>query len=130
MNPVPMLSIGAIAVTGTFCALLLRRQTPELSLVLAVVTASLLLWKSWSALVTVIDLMDELAALAGLAPELLHPLYRTMGISILAHLSAALCRDGGLDSAGALVELAGSGAALVCAAPLIRGVMELLGSLL
>ena len=123
-------ALTALAAAGALCALTLRGRTPELALVLSMVTAALLVWKSWSALVTVIDLMDMLAAQAGLEKELLEPVYRTLGISILVRLSSQLCRDAGMGSISAAVELAGGLAALAVVSPLIREVMELVGSML
>ena len=130
MTPTPALALAAMAVAGALCALVLRGSTPELALILSLVTGALLIWKSWSALVTVIDLMDELAAQAGLDSALLTPVLRTVGISILVHLSAQLCRDAGCGGIAGAVELAGALAALAAVSPLIRGVMELVGSLL
>ena len=130
MTPTPVLALAAMALAGALCALVLRSGTPELSLVLSLVTGALLVWKSWSALVTVIDLMDELAAQAGLESTFLTPVLQTVGISILIHLSAQLCRDAGCGGIAGAVELAGALAALAVLAPLIRGVLELVGSLL
>lgn len=122
--------LAAIAVAGTLCALTLRRQTPELALVLAIVTAGLLLYRSREALGQAVALLQELAQLAGLTDELLSPLIRTVGIAILVRLAAQLCRDGGMSSAALLLELGGSLAALVVATPLLRAVLELLEELL
>ena len=122
--------LAAIAVVGTLCALTLRRQTPELALVLAIVTAGLLLYRSREALGQAVALLQELAQLAGLTDELLSPLIRTVGIAILVRLAAQLCRDGGMSSAALLLELGGSLAALVVATPLLRAVLELLEELL
>ena len=122
--------LAAIAVAGTLCALTLRRQTPELALVLAIVTAGLLLYRSREALGQAVALLQEMAQLAGLTDELLSPLIRTVGIAILVRLAAQLCRDGGMSSAALLLELGGSLAALVVATPLLRAVLELLEELL
>ncbi|MCC8128871.1 MAG: stage III sporulation AC/AD family protein [Clostridiales bacterium] len=122
--------LGAIAVAGTFCALVLRRQTPELALVLALVTGALLLWRSREALETVLSLFKELADLAGLSQEIVIPLIKTVGIALLVRIASQLCRDGGMGTGAAFLELAGSLAALVTVAPLLRAVLELVGELL
>lgn len=125
-----MLALGAIAVTGTFCALVLRKQTPELALLLALVTGGLLLWRSRELLSSVLQLLDELGSLAGLSEEIIAPLIKTVGISVLVRVGAQICRDGGMGSVATLLELAGSLAALVTVTPLLRAVLELVGSLL
>ncbi|MGM9538819.1 MAG: SpoIIIAC/SpoIIIAD family protein [Candidatus Onthomonas sp.] len=125
-----ILQLGAIGVAGTLCALTIRRQTPELALVLALVTGGLILYASREALAQAVTLLQRLASAAGISEELLTPLVKTVGISILIRLSSQLCRDGGLDSVATFLELAGSLAALAVAAPLLQSVLELLEELL
>lgn len=130
MSTAAVLQLGAVGLAGALCALTLRRQTPELSLLLALVTGSLILYGSRQALEQLVALLERLADLAGLGEEVLAPLVKTVGISILVRLAAQLCRDSGAGSVAAFLELAGSLAALAVAAPLIYGVLELLEGLL
>ena len=55
---------------------------------------------------------------------------KTVGIAILARISAELCRDAGEGGLGVFAELAGSAAAIVAAAPLLRGVLTAVTQLL
>ncbi len=126
----PVWQLAAIAVAGTLCAITLRRQTPELSLVLAVVTAGLLLLRCASALRQLVGFLSSLADLAGLTDELLSPLVRTVGIAVLVRLAAQLCRDGGMSSAAVMLELGGVLAALAASVPLMQSVLGLLEGLL
>lgn len=125
-----VLQLGAIAVAGTLCGLALRKQTPELALILALVTGGLLLYRSQEALRGVLALVRDLADLAGLSQEILDPLVKTVGISILIRLASQVCRDGGMGSVATFLELAGSLAALVTVTPLLRAVLDLVGGLL
>ena len=130
MSGTAVVSLGAIAVAGTCCALVLRRQTPEFALLLALVTGGLLLWRCRDWLTSVLELLDELSELAGLSPEIVEPLIKTVGISILVRIASQICRDGGMGSVAAVLELSGSLAALITVTPLLRAVLELVGSLL
>jgi len=125
-----VLSLGAIAVSGTICALVLRRQTPELSLTLSLVTVCILLWHSRRAFGSVLDLFGQLAQLSGLSLELLTPLVRTVGIALITRLGSQISRDDGMGSVAAFLELAGSAAALVTVIPLLQAVLELMEGLL
>lgn len=130
MSGTDILQLGAVGVIGTLCALTIRRQTPELALVLALVTGGLILYASRAALAQTLELLEQLASVAGLSRELLVPLVKTVGISILIRLAAQLCKDGGMDSVATFLELAGSLAALAVAVPLLEAVLTLLESLL
>ncbi len=125
-----ILQLGVIAVVGTICGLTLKKQTPELTLVLALVTVCILLWESREALSQVLELMGELADLSGLSQEILTPLIKTVGISVLTKLASQLSQDGGMGGVASFLELAGSLAALVTVTPLLRSVLEMLEGLL
>ena len=130
MTGTTILQLGAIAIAGTICGLVLKKQTPELALVLGLVTVCILLWKSREALEQVLSLMEELAGLSGLSQEVLTPLVKTVGIAILTKLAGQICRDGGMGSVSSFLEVAGSLAALVTVTPLVRAVLEVLEGLL
>ena len=71
-----------------------------------------------------------LADLAGLAPELLTPLFKTVGIAVLTKITAELCRDAGEGGIGAFAEVAGGAAALCVALPLAQAVLNMIAGLL
>ena len=83
-----------------------------------------------SMLETVRDRLADLAQTAQVSRTLLEPVARTVGLSIVTRLSAALCRDAGEGSIAAALELAGGAAAVVVALPLLDQVLSLVGGLL
>jgi stage III sporulation protein AD len=125
-----VLQLSAVAVTGALCVLTLRKQIPELALVLAVVTGLLLLSVAFDALEQVKAFFSELSELAGLAPEILAPLVKTVGIAILTRVTAELCRDVGEGGIAAFAEVAGGAAALCVALPLAQAVLVMISGLL
>ena len=76
------------------------------------------------------ELFSALAEAAGLAPAVLSPMLKTVGISILTRITAALCRDAGEGGVASFVEVAGAALALVVTAPLLRAVLDTLSALL
>ncbi len=119
----------AAAVAGALCAVTVRKQSPEISLVLGLTAGVLVL--SWAAglLEDGLAFLTELAALAGISTELLAPLVKTMGIALVTHLGSALCKDAGEGGIAAALEFAGGAAAICAALPLMRAVLEGLRSL-
>ena len=57
------------------------------------------------------------------------PVLKTVGISILARVTAELCRDAGESGIAAFVETAAAGLALCAAVPLLRAVLTSLDGL-
>lgn len=125
-----ILQLSAVAIIGSLCALVLRKQMPEMALVLELVTGILLLSVAFDAMQRVKEFFLVLADLAGLAPELLTPLFKTVGIAVLTKITAELCRDAGEGGIGAFAEVAGGMAALCVALPLAQAVLNMIAGLL
>lgn len=122
--------LAALAVTGALCALILKKEVPALSVVLALCAGAVLLTGVSAALGTIRGTADALSQAAGLSAELWRPVWKTVGIAIVTRLGASVCRDAGEGSVAAFLETAGGAAALLCALPLAQTVLEELEGLL
>ena len=125
-----IIKIAAAAVAAAVCAVVVRKQTPELGMALAICAGAVVLLYSSGALQAAVDLMDKLAQAGGLSAQVVEPVVKTAGIAMITRLAADFCRDakeGGLASA---VELAGTALALVTVLPLMSAVVDVLTGLL
>lgn len=125
-----MLKIAAAAVTAAVCAVVVRKQAPEIALLLAIAAGALLLWPALSALGTAYSVLDMLSEQIGLSQTVLEPVLKIAGISVLTRVSAEICRDAKESGIAAGVETAGAALALVTALPLLEAVMSTLRQLL
>ena len=121
---------GCLAVAGALCALTLRRYVPELSLVLALVTAGAVAMLMLGALEQVRDAVNTLIAFAELEEALISPVVKVTFISILSRLVCQICRDAGEGTIALCCEVAATFASLGVTVPLMRRVLELIGGLL
>ncbi len=122
--------LAALAVTAALCALVIRKQVPELAVVLAMTAGCLLLGQAVEAFSAVRGLADRLSRAGQLPAQVWGPVWKTVGIGIVTRLSSAVCRDAGEGSVAAFLETAGAALALLCALPLIETVLQTLGALL
>lgn len=122
--------VAAVAVTASVCAVLLRRQTGELAVLLAVMACAVVLWLVLGRLETVITLLRRLTDLAEVDSVLVEPLLKTVAVSIVTALTAGVARDAGQGAIASMVQLAGSLVALCLAAPLVEAALRLLGEML
>lgn len=122
--------LAALAVTAALCALVIRKQVPELAAVLALTAGCLLLGQAVEAFSAVRGLADRLSRVGQLSAELWAPVWKTVGIGIVTRLTSAVCRDAGEGSVAAFLETAGAALALLCALPLVEAVLETIGALL
>ena len=125
-----IIKVAAAAIAAAVCAVVVRRQAPELGLALAVCAGAVILLYCSGALTAAMELMDKLVEAGGLSGQVVEPVIKTAGIAIVTRLAADFCRDaqeGGLASA---VELAGTALALVTVLPLMSAVVDLLTGLI
>ena len=118
--------ITALCVVGAILALVVKRGSPEMALLLilgSALTALLFLVGTVDELLT---FLSELAKRSGVSEKLFVPLYKTVGISLVVKLGGELCRDAGEFALAGVVETAGAICALLVALPLLRAVLSLL----
>ncbi len=125
-----IVKIAAAAVTAALCAVVVRKQSPEIAFALGVGACALVVLYCSGALTAVMNLADKLAQTGGLSAQVVEPVMKTTGIAIVTRLAADFCKDaqeGGLASA---VELSGTALALAAALPLMSAVLDVLIQLL
>lgn len=125
-----VVKIAAAAVAAALCAVVVRRQSPEIALALGIGACALIVLSCSGALESAVELADKLAQTGGLSAQVVEPVLKTAGIAIVTRLAADFCKDakeGGLASA---VELGGTALALAAALPLMTAVLDVLARLL
>ena len=125
-----MVKVAAGAITAAVLGVVLRKNTPELALLLALAAGLWMVALVADGLGAVVALMEELTSLAGLSEELLEPVVKTVALSILTRLTAEVCKSAGEGGVAAFVETAGTILALGAALPLARAVTALLAEML
>lgn len=118
--------VAALAAIGAVCAAAIKKQTPDVALVMTLCAATLILTVAMTAFRPVRELMDTLAERAGLSVAVLSPVIKTVGVSILTRVTAELCRDAGEGGLASAVEVAGGACALLVCLPLFEAVLELI----
>ena len=125
-----MAKLAAVGVTAVVLSAVLKKNTPELALLLALAAGLWMLALAAEGLGAAVALMEELADQAGLSETLLEPVVKTVALSILTKLTVEICRSAGEGGVAAFVETAGTALALLAALPLVRAVAQLMGELL
>lgn len=124
------MKVAAAAIIAALCAMVVRRQAPEIGLLLAVCAGVLILLYCSGALAAAAEFMDKLAEAGGLSAAVLAPVMKVTGIAIITRLAADFCRDAKEGALAAVVETAGSLLAMLAVLPLMSAVLELMSELL
>ena len=120
----------AVALCGSFLALLLKKQVPEYAFLTAAACGVLLFLRGAEWLSDSLQRLRELVRFLPSGAELVEPLWKAGGITVLTRLTAAFCKDAGQSALGEKVELLGAAACLLTALPLVEAVLQLIGGML
>lgn len=118
--------LTAACVAAAVLALVLKKGTPEIALVLslAAVAAGLLALSGTAQ--SLAALFQDLQRQSGLDETWFGPLYKTVGIAVVVRIGGDLCRDAGEGALAGVVETAGAVCSLAVAAPLMQAVLGLI----
>ena len=119
-----MLRIASICLVGAGLAVLLRKNTPELALVLVIAVVAAVFFSLVGLLGEVFAFFNRLLLLGGLSPQLFAPLIKTVGIALISRSGAEVCRDAGAGAIAYMLETAGAVGAILVAIPLFETVWE------
>ena len=118
-----VIKVSVLAMLGAIAIGALRRSLPEMSVVLSITLVSALVFSTAGAILKVITLIFELSDWAGIERDLVEPLVKTLGISIVARLASDMCRESGVSAASSYIELVGGGVAISFSIPLVFGLL-------
>jgi stage III sporulation protein AD len=123
-----LIKIAAVAVVGSVLGLVIKKNSPEMALMLTISLALVALYLAFDTIKSVTDFIASLADAAQISPAVLTVVLKAVGISVVTKLSSDVCRDAGQTSVASGIELAGAFAALYIALPLFKTVMDMIKS--
>jgi len=116
----------AFALVTVVLAVTVRRERPELALLISMIAGVLILIKILGPLGEAVGALADLAVKAQVERYYLDTVLRIVGIAYLAEFGAQVCRDAGESSLAGKVELAGKVLIAVLAVPVIGAVVQVI----
>lgn len=124
-----ILRCASLCVVGSILALLLKKNVPELSLLLGL-SAGLCAAVLCARMVGEIgETLRVLALNSKLEPVMLAPVLKCLGIGLVTELAKELCKDAGEGTLAAFTELCGTLCALYATLPLLRSLLSVIEEL-
>ena len=125
-----LIKVIAVALLGSFGALLLKKQTGEMSFLLALCAGLVILFVILSLTPYLSGIWREMRQYIPDADGVMEPMGKAALICVVTRLSAETCRDCEQKSLAAKVELAGTVICFVSSAPLFEKVLTGIGAML
>ena len=114
---------AAVAVIGSVLALLLKKNTPELSLMTALATGLAVVWLTISLCSGITEVLSRALEISGTSAVYVEPVMKCVGIGLVSNLTGQVCRDAQQGTAASAVELCGVFCALYVALPLVESLL-------
>jgi stage III sporulation protein AD len=124
------MQVVALGLMVAVFAVLLRRERPEMALILALgfgVIVFLMVLKKLGAIITV---FEDVTRRAQVDELYLTTLLKILGIAYIAEFGAQVCRDSGEGTVANKIELAGKVLIMILALPIFAAILEAIVRLL
>lgn len=125
-----VLQIVAIGLIATVLIVVVKSQRPEMAVLLSVAAGVILFLLVLGKIGSIMDVVKDLAARAGLSMAYLGTILKIIGIAYIAEFGAQICRDAGEGAVASKVEFAAKILIMVLAVPIVVAVLQSLLRLL
>jgi len=123
-----LIKTAGVAVICAVLALVLRKNSPEMSLFLGISAVCIILYFAADIFAGISDFLKTLSKTSGISAAGITAVLKTVGIAVVTKLCADFCSDAGQKSVATSVELFGSAAAIYIALPLIKTVFQMINT--
>lgn len=121
---------AAVVLVGVILALVVSRQSRDMSLLLTLAVCILVCLGTLGFLEPVMELLRELRRLGNLDSEAISIALKCAGIGLLSELIGLICADAGESAMGKALEVLSAAAILWLSLPLIRELLVLIREVL
>lgn len=122
--------VVGIAITAVVISLILKRDRPEISLLVGICAGILILLGVLSSMTGVIEVFDDLIYKTGVDEELFSGVLKIIGIGYLTEYTSQICTDYGQNSLSEKVQLSGKISIFLMSVPIIKELVSVISSLL
>ncbi|MCL2003811.1 MAG: stage III sporulation AC/AD family protein [Oscillospiraceae bacterium] len=125
-----LFKITGVAVAALALTALVKKNSPEIGLMLGLFAAAAVFAAGLDAFRSVKGFLDAALGETGVAREAALPVWKTCVIAVVTKITAELCRDAQESALASGVETAGAALGLYAVLPLFASLFDLMRSLL
>ncbi len=125
-----VLQVVGVGLIGAVLSVLLKRDKPEMQLLVVMATGAIILVLVLSAMTQVIASFADLVALSGLHSDLFAGVLKIVGVGYLVEYAASMCTDMGQNSIANKLQLAGKITIFLMGLPIVKALVQTVAQLL
>ena len=122
--------IVAIGVLGAVLSIILKKQVPQIALLIAITCSVLIFLIVLPMLTETVQLLSRLGELAGGDGAYIGIAIRVIGVAYMTELGASVCSDAREGAIATKIDMAGRGIILVMSIPIIVDILRIVMGLL
>lgn len=119
-----ILKIGILGLAAVICAMTVKEQKPQFSVVISIAAGILISYNAVIRLNTISGLFESLMEYAAMKESYFAILIKIVGISYIADFCSGICKDSGYQSIAGQIEIFGKIAVLTVSMPVMLAVFE------
>ena len=119
-------AILGLALIVTIFLIIIRKEKPEMAVVLAIAAAGIILSALLKSISQIITVFESLAVKSQFNLDYLKLIIKILGLAYLAGFGAQICKDAGEGSMAAKIELAGKIIILSLGIPVMVGLLNMI----
>lgn len=119
-----MAQVVAVGAVGAILSVMLKKYSPEISIMTALATGIIILFMVIAEITPVIDVLKRMASITGIDNEYIEIVLKVIGISYISEFGVQLCNDAGVSLVGSKIELAGKVLIMAISAPILLKFLE------
>ena len=125
-----ILSVCLIAVISSVLTLVLKKERPEFSLLIAITAGIIILFMILPEAGGVARLIINISEVAGIGDEYITVIIKSCAIAMVSGVCASTCRDAGNSSLALKLEIAGRIAIIILAMPVVNTLFNVILSVI
>lgn len=122
--------ICALAVAVTIIITLMKELKPEFCVMISVAFGVIVLTVLSGPIKKVVELLYKVSQMTGISQDLLEPMIKIAGISLIAEFAGSICTDAGHSAIAGRVETTAKITILALSAPIILDILNKLTSII
>ena len=124
-----ILAVCALAVVSAAAALLLRRQSPQISMLISIAAGAIILLSVTRSLILTADEINLILSEGGVDPEYIMILLKALGICFITEFACDTVTEAGMLSLSSCLSFAGKILVFATALPMLRDVLSIISGL-
>ncbi len=125
-----IVQIIAIGIVSTILAITVKKQAPEISILISIAAGILIFFLLLPKLSSLIDVLENIGKMADYDLSYLSVILKIIGIAYIAQFGSQICSDAGEGVIASKVELAGKVMIMIVSAPIIIALIDMIATML